>query len=215
MAENENEIENQIKEEEEELKELANQTSNIFYLNNTINNFELPLSLNEFRSQIKDLFHIEKSNEEIFVIYTYLGEEDDEDDDKNNKQKEKTLEAKTDNDYRLLLKRIKEDEVKNKTILIEIDKLPSQISRKNPETFEEEIQYVIERELKNAAENIKKYLSGNKKCYPLLKNRKNKICSRCLRIITGDIYKSVTDIDEKIFCEKCSFIQKDPTFIIH
>ena len=58
MAENENEIENQIKEEEEELKELANQTSNIFYLNNTINNFELTLSLNEFRSKIKDIFHI-------------------------------------------------------------------------------------------------------------------------------------------------------------
>ena len=206
MAENENQIK-----EEEELKELVNLSSNIFYLNNTIKDFELPLSLDEFRTQIKDLFHIEeKSNDEIFLLYTYL--EKNENDDK---EKETILEAKTDNDYRLLLKRIKAEEIKDETILIETDKLPSQISRKSPETFEEEIQYVIETELKAAAENIKKYLSGNKKCYPSVKNRKNKICSTCCRNIKGDIYKSVTDIEEKIYCEKCSFNQKDPTFIIH
>ena len=215
MAENENDNENQIK-EEEELKELANLSSNIFYLNNTINNFEMPLSLDEFRTQIKDLFHIEeKTNDEIFLLYTYLGEDEEDDDGEKEKEKEKFLEAKTDNDYHLLLKRIKDDQVKDKTIIIETDKLPSQISRKNPETFEEEIQYVIERELKAAAENIKRYLSGNKKCYPSVKNRKNKICSRCCRNIKGDIYKSVTDIEERIYCEKCSFNQKDPTFIIH
>ena len=207
MEGSENEGENMQKKEKEELKELENLKSNIYYLNNTIEDFDLPLSLNEFRTQIKDLFHIKsRNNDEIFVIYTFLADEDE------NKEKEEILEAKTDNDYHLLLKRIKDDKIKDQTIFIETDKVPSQISRKDPETFEEEIQYVIERELKAAAENIKKYLSGNKKCYPSAKNR---ICSNCCRNIIGNIYKSVTDIEEKIYCEKCSFTQKDPTFIIH
>ena len=200
-----------LQKEEEELKELNNLKANIFYLNNTINDFELPLSLNEFRTQINDLFHIEsRSNDEIFVLYTYIAE-----DDEDNKEKEQNLETKTNEDYILLLKRIKNDEVKDKNILIETDKIPSEICRKNPETFEDEIHFVVERELKAAAENIKKYLSGNKKCYPSAKSRKNKICSQCCRTIIGDIYKSVTDIEEKIYCEKCSFMRKEPTFIIH
>ena len=200
-----------LKKEEEELRELTNLNANIFYLNNTINDFELPLSLNEFRTQIKELFHIEsRPNDEIFVLYTYNFE-----DEEDNKEKEQNLEAKTNEDYILLLKRIKNKEVKDQNILIETDKVPSEICRKIPETFEEEIQFVIERELKAAAENIKKYLSGNKKCYPSAKSRKNKICSQCCRTIIGDIYKSVTDIEERIYCEKCSFIRKEPTFIIH
>jgi len=200
-----------LQKEEEELKELTNLKANIFYLNNTINDFELPLSLNEFRTQIKELFHIDsRPNDEIFVLYTYIVE-----DDEDNKEKEQNLETKTNEDYILLLKRVKNDEIKDKNILIETDKVPSEICRKNPETFEEEIQFVIERELKAAAENIKKYLSGNKKCYPSAKSRKNKICSQCCRTIIGDIYKSVTDIEERIYCEKCSFTKKEPTFIIH
>ena len=42
-----------LQKEEEELKELTNLKADIFYLNNTIKDFELPLSLNEFRTQIK------------------------------------------------------------------------------------------------------------------------------------------------------------------
>ena len=206
MEENENE---DIQKQEEELEELKNLTANIYYLNNTINDFDLPLSLNDFRTQIKNLFHIEsRSNDEIFVLYTYLEEDND-------IKEEKILEVKTDEDYILLLKRVKDVEIKDNMILIEIDKVPSEIGRKNPETFEEEIKYVVERELKAASERIKKYLSGSKKCYPSAKNQKNKICSRCSRDIIGDVYKSVTDIEEKIYCEKCSFSQSDPTFIIH
>ena len=205
MEDNDNE---DIQKQEGELEELKNLQANIYYMNNTINDFDLPISLNDFRTEIKNLFHIEsRSNDEIFVIYTYLKDDDE--------KKEKIVEVKTDEDYILLLKRVKDDEIKDKTILIESDKVPSEISRKNPETFEEEIQYVVERELKAAAERIKKYLSGSKKCYPSAKNQKNKICSRCCRDIIGDVYKSVIDIEEKIYCEKCSFSQSDPTFIIH
>ena len=202
MIDNEEE---DLKKQEEELKELANQTANIYYMNNTIEEFDLPLSLNEFRNEIKNLLHIEsKNNDEIFVLYKL-----NEDENKNE------IEAKTDDDYTLLLKRMKEGIIKDRTIFIETDKVPSEISRNTPETFEEEIQYVIERELKGAAERIKKYLSGNKKCYPSVKNQKNKICSKCCRNIIGDIYKSVTDYEGKIYCEKCSYSEKEPTFIIH
>ena len=128
MEENENE---DIQKQEEELEELKNLTANIYYLNNTINDFDLPLSLNDFRTQIKNLFHIEsRSNDEIFVLYTYLEEDND-------IKEEKILEVKTDEDYILLLKRVKDVEIKDNTILIEIDKVPSEIGRKNPETFEE------------------------------------------------------------------------------
>ena len=113
-----------------------------------------------------------------------------------------------------MLKTIKESEIKDNTILIEIDKVPSETNRTIPETYEEEIQCVVERELKGAAERIKKYLSGKKNCYPCAKSHK-KICSKCGRSIFGDLYKSVTDIEEKYYCERCSFSQKEPCFIIH
>ena len=196
-------IEEDLKKKEEELKGLENQSASIYYMNNTIEEFELPLSLNEFRTQIKNLLQIEsKDNDEIYIVYEF-----------NKDQKE--VEAKTDEDYILLLKRLKNKEIKDKMIYIESDKVPCEISRKIPETFEEEIEYVIERELKSAAERIKKYLSGNKKCYPYTKNQKEKFCSKCCRNIKGDIYKSVTDYEGKIFCEKCSYNEIGPTFIIH
>ena len=186
----------------EELKELENLKSNIFYLNNTINDFDLPLYLNDFRTMVKNLFHIEsKTNDEISVIYKIL-DDDDVDDEDENQEKEKIIEAKTNDDYILLLKRIKSDEVKDNTILIESDKVPSEISKKCPETFEEEIACVVQSELKTAADKIKKYLSGNKKCYPLVKKQK-KMCCNCYRNIVGDIYRSVINIEEKIYCEKC------------
>ena len=50
--------ENEEIKKEEELKELKDLKSNIFYLNNTINDFDLPLFLNDFRTQVKNLFHI-------------------------------------------------------------------------------------------------------------------------------------------------------------
>ena len=198
-----NNEEDDLKNQDEDLLELANQTANIDYMNNLIEGFELPSSLNDFRTQIKKLLHIEsKTNDEIFVLYIF-------------KEDDKEIEAKTDEDYTLLLRRMKNDEIKDNTIFIESDKVPCEISRKNPESFEEEIQYVIERELKSAADRIKKYLSGNKKCYPSVKNQKNKICSKCCRTIIGDIFKSVTDYEGKIYCEKCSYSEREPTFIIH
>ena len=204
MEDNENEKEKK----DIELNSLKNLRTNIFYLGNTINDFEMPLYLNEFRTQVKDLFKIESgTNDDISVIYIM----EDNDDEKEN---EKILEAKTDEDYIELLKRIQSKDIKDDTILIESSKIPCEISQKTPETFQEEIACVVESELRSAGEKIKKYLSGNKKCYPLVKKAK-KVCSNCYRDIVGNIYRSVTTIEENIYCEKCSFTKREPTFIIH
>ena len=196
-----NEQQNKIENLEEEYGDLK---ADIYFLNNTIKEVELPISLNEFREKIKDLFLIKnRKNDEIFVIYS-----------KEENGSETSIEVKTDEDYIELLKTIKESEIKDNTILIEIDKVPSETNRTIPESYEEEIKCVVERELKGAAERIKKYLSGNKKCYPCAMSHK-KMCSKCGRNIYGDLYKSVTDIEEKYYCERCSFNQKEPCFIIH
>ena len=196
-----NEQQNKIENLEEEYGDLK---ADVYFLNSTIKEVELPISLNEFREKIKGLFLIKnRKNDEIFVIYS-----------KEENDSETTIEVKTDEDYIKLLKTIKESEIKDNTILIEIDKVPSETNRTIPETYEEEIQCVVERELKGAAERIKKYLSGKKNCYPCAKSHK-KICSKCGRSIFGDLYKSVTDIEEKYYCERCSFSQKEPCFIIH
>ena len=196
-----NEQQNKIENLEEEYGDLK---ADIYFLNSTIKEVELPISLNEFREKIKDLFLIKnRKNDEIFVIYS-----------KEENGSETSIEVKTDEDYIELLKTIKESEIKDNTILIEIDKVPSETNRTIPESYEEEIQCVVERELKGAAERIKKYLSGNKKCYPCAMSHK-KMCSKCGRNIYGDLYKSVTDIEEKYYCERCSFNQKEPCFIIH
>ena len=196
-----NEQQNNIENLEEEYGDLK---ADVYFLNSTIKEVELPISLNEFREKIKGLFLIKnRKNDEIFVIYS-----------KEENESETTIEVKTDEDYIKLLKTIKESEIKDNTILIEIDKVPSETNRTIPETYEEEIQCVVERELKGAAERIKKYLSGKKNCYPCAKSHK-KICSKCGRSIFGDLYKSVTDIEEKYYCERCSFNQKEPCFIIH
>ena len=203
--ESENEGEN-----ENEIKDLQDIKINVFYMNNKVSDFKLPTSLNEFRKKVKNCFLIEnKNNEEISALY-FKNSNNEKD-----KLKEKIIEVKTDKDYSLMLKSIKSDDIKDDIVYIETDKVPNETSRINSKNFEEEIHYLIECELKTAGEKIKKYLAANKDCFASTKNEENKNCSRCSNIIVGKIYRSVTDIDEKYFCEKCSFIQKDPIFIIH
>ena len=46
------------------------------YLNNKIEDFQLPSTLNEFRTKIKEIFQIKKNIDEIFI--TYITEEQEE-----------------------------------------------------------------------------------------------------------------------------------------
>ena len=197
-------------ENENDIKDLQDIKINVFFMNNKVNDFQLPSSLNELRKKVKQTFLIEnKNNEEISIIYFFKSN------NKKDKIKEKIIEVKLDGDYITMLNRIKSDEIKEDTIYIETDKIPNETSRINSKNFEEEMHYLIECELRTAGEKIKKYLVANKNCFTEAKNEENKACSRCGKDIEGNVYRSVIDIDEKYFCEKCSFIQKDPIFIIH
>ena len=180
-----------------------NTKANLFYLNNIIKDYVFPDTLEEFKTDIKTLYHIDsRLNDEISIIYIFL-------------EKEKIIEIKTKDDYNLMKKRIL-NEIKDKTILIEIENNTNGLNRKIPETFEEKIQNVVEKELKNAGERIRKYLSSNnKKYYPATKIQ-DRVCESCGEIIKGDIYKIVKNVEEKYYCEKCSFNMNDePMFVIH
>ena len=197
----------------EDKEENRNLTINLYYLNNTINGFILPLCLNDLRTKVKKIFRIEnRENDEIFFLYNITVEEKDEEEII---KKDITIEVKAEDDYELLLKRIKSDEIKNEIIYIETDKVPGEISRKSPETFEEEVQCVIKNELKAAGERIKKYLSGLQKCYPSTINEDQNKCSKCNRVISGKVFRSVIEPEEQYFCEKCSLLENKPLFIIN
>ena len=197
----------------EDKEDYQNLTINLYYLNNTINDFELPLYLNDLRTKVKKIFRIDnKENDEIFFLYNINVEEKDEEE---NIKKEITIEVKTDDDYALLLKKTKSDEINNDIIYIETDKVPGEISRKGPKTFEEEVQCVIKNELKAAGERIKKYLSGKKKCYPSTKNQDQNKCSKCNQVISGKVFRSVIEPEEQYYCEKCSLLENKPLFILN
>ena len=185
---------------------LNNNKFNLFYLNTTIKEYELPENFSNFKSDIKELFNIDsRLNEEINIIYVLLKKE--------KKQTiEKNIDVKTEDDYQNM-KTSNINEIKDQTILIEIEK--NDIRRKLPETFEEEIKSVVEREIRDAGERIRQCLSiSDKKYYPSTKIQDKK-CDECKDIIAGDIYKNALKVENKFYCEKCSLNINDPMFVIH
>jgi predicted RNA-binding Zn-ribbon protein involved in translation (DUF1610 family) len=204
MAEGENDdVLNEINEN----KELKNTKCNLHYQQNSIKNFDLPSSLYDFRTKVKQLFQIEDRNsDDIIIKYSYC--------ENNNKKKEQLREVKSIEDYQDLIEKLDSGDVKDQLLLIETDHVLSEISGKIPETFEDEIHCVIENELLAASERIKKFLSANQNLFPSSKIQKNKTCYKCGEEIIGNIYKCVTSNDLN-FCKKCMLNQKEPTFIIH
>ena len=183
-------------------------TCNLFYLNNTIEDYNLPESFKDLKSDIKELYNLDpRLNDEISLFYIFLEKEKKD-------IKEKTIEVKTEEDYILMKKRIIND-IKDKTILIEIENNKNNIDRRIHETFEEKMQSIIERELKNAGERIRNYLSSNNKKYYPASKVQDKMCDKCGEIINGDIYKNAINIEEKYYCEKCSLDISEPMFVIH
>ena len=176
--------------------------ANIFYSNCTIKDFTLPDELSFFKSEIMELFHIDQQLYNQIII-SYIHKQND---------KEKLIEIKTENDYNDIKQKI--NEIKDKTILIEVQKDTKKIDSKIPSAFEEEIQMVVEREIRMAGERIRNYLSSNNKNNNELKKR-DKTCDDCKELITGDIYKNAINVEEKYYCEKCAFKINDPMFIVH
>ena len=172
------------------------------YSNNKIEDYDLPESFKDFKSDIKEKFFKDsKLNDEISIFY-FLGK------DKNEKKEE----VKTEDEYKTMRNGIA-SEIKDHTIFIEIG---NNSSIKDPKTFEEEIQFVVERELKNASERIINSLSvDSKKLSPNVLIQDKDKCGDCGKLISGDIYKNVINAEEKFYCEKCSLKIKEPMFIVH
>ena len=180
------------------------------YLNNKIEDFQLPSTLNEFRSKIKEIFQIKKNIDEIFITYITEEQEEGKED-----EQEFVHEVKREEEYVDLLGLIKqEDVVKDSIIYIETDRVPNEVCREFSKNFDQEIELLIKTQLKAAGERIKKGLSGKMELYPSSKIQEKK-CFKCNKNIIGDIFKCVEDVDQTIYCKKCSLNKTSPMFIIH
>ena len=180
------------------------------YLNNKIEDFQLPSTLNEFRTKIKEIFQIKKNIDEIFITYITEEQEEGKED-----EQEFVHEVKREEEYIDLLGLIKqEDVVKDSIIYIETDRVPNEVCREFSKNFDEEIELLIKTQLKAAGERIKKGLSGKTELYPSTKIQEKK-CFKCNKNIIGDIFKCVEDVDQTIYCKKCSLNKTSPMFIIH
>ena len=180
------------------------------YLNNKIEDFQLPSTLNEFRTKIKEIFQIKKNIDEIFITYITEEQEEGKED-----EQEFVHEVKREEEYVTLLGLIKqEDVVKDSIIYIETDRVPNEVCREFSKNFDEEIELLIKTQLKAAGERIKKGLSGKMELYPSSKIQEKK-CFKCNKNIIGDIFKCVEDVDQSIYCKKCSLNKTSPMFIIH
>ena len=180
------------------------------YLNNKIEDFQLPSTLNEFRTKIKEIFQIKKNIDEIFITYITEEQEEGKED-----EQEFVHEVKREEEYVDLLGLIKqEDVVKDSIIYIETDRVPNEVCREFSKNFDQEIELLIKTQLKAAGERIKKGLSGKTELYPSTKIQEKK-CFKCNKNIIGDIFKCVEDVDQTIYCKKCSLNKASPMFIIH
>ena len=180
------------------------------YLNNKIEDFQLPSTLNEFRTKIKEIFQIKKNIDEIFITYITEEQEEGKED-----EQEFVHEVKREEEYVDLLGLIKqEDAVKDSIIYIETDRVPNEVCREFSKNFDQEIELLIKTQLKAAGERIKKGLSGKTELYPSTKIQEKK-CFKCNKNIIGDIFKCVEDVDQTIYCKKCSLNKTSPMFIIH
>ena len=188
-----------------------NLKTTVSYLNIKLEDFDIPSTLYEFRTQIKQIFQIQKNIDEIFITYLTTEEEEEGKDEPSD-----TLhEIKREEEYKTLLDNIKQDDaIKDNIIYIETERVPEEISREFAQTFEQEIECLIKTQLKAAGERIKKGLSGKMELYPSSK-RQEKTCNQCKQHIIGDIYRIVEDYKQCTYCKKCSININQPMFIIH
>ena len=188
-----------------------NLKTTVSYLNNKLEDFDIPSTLYEFRTQIKQIFQIKKNIDEIFITYLTTEEEEE-----GKEEPSDTLhEIKREEEYKTLLDNIKQDDaIKDNIIYIETERVPEEISREFAQTFEQEIEYLIKAQLKAAGERIKKGLSGKMELYPSSK-RQEKTCRQCKQIIIGDIFRIVDDVNQNTYCKKCSINFSQPMFVIH
>ena len=143
--------------EEGDINKIENQKIKVSYLNNSIQDFLLPTSLDQFRRKIKKLFQIQNKIDDIFIIYKTQ--------EKNQEEKEIFNEVKRENEYKTFLEKYNSTQILNDMIMIETDRVPDEISRENTKDFEEEIEELIKTHLREAGERIKKTIHYLKHIY--------------------------------------------------
>ena len=83
--------------EDRDINKIENQKIKVSYLNNSIQDFLLPTSLDQFRRKIKKLFQIQNKIDDIFIIYKTQ--------EKNQEEKEIFNEVKRENEYKTFLEK--------------------------------------------------------------------------------------------------------------
>ena len=174
--------------------------------------YKMPVSsyektLSEFKRRFVKDFNLEKQIKESDIenqgeisIY-YL--------DEKNKKKE----VNNEKDYESMLENFGQRE-KN-IIYVETKVIPVHFEGEQSIEFEDEIKKVVERELRIAANNIKKCLTTNISLGNCKKVR-TQTCKKCGEQIIGYLYKTI-DCEEKdtYYCELCSSSVDTPMFKIN
>ena len=180
-------------------KDYTEKTANISYCGYILSNSRLAPSLSEFKNQFIKEFSLENQineNDEIKVF---------------NAEKQK---IDNDSNYNNMLENMANS--KNKTtVFVETEKIPVYFSGEKSIEFEDEIKNVVERELRIAANNIKKCLTTN---LSLSNSKKVRVesCSKCNKQIIGYLYKEISpDEKDSYYCELCSTTVDIPLFKIN
>ena len=187
-------------------EEIINITAGISYIGCLVNDVHLATSLSDFKTQfVKDfkLVNLLKGNmDEITLHYKSGG---------------KTNDIGSEEDYHEMLKCFSGKEgkdAKEKVVYVETKKIPVHFDGIKSIEFEDEIKNVIERELRIAANNIKKCLTTNLSLSNSKKVREE-TCKKCNKQIIGYLYKEINPDDDIYYCELCSTEIEAPLFKIN
>ena len=131
---------------------------------------------------------------------------------KDEENEENIFIIKTEEDYQNNIPKIKNiNQEKEINIYIDIENE----EEKDILNFEENIEILVEKEIKDAANRIINSLKY-KNTYDKDEYKvRDKMCGECGERIIGDMYKEANKTDEKYYCEKCAFSIEGPLFIIH
>ena len=179
-------------------------TANIYYCNFPKSNVCLATNLSDFKTQFINEFSLQNQLTEKDEISIYYNEEG---------KKEKKIEVKEQSDYQAMLQSFSNPKA-IKNVYVETEKIPVFFQGDKSIEFEDEIKKVVERELRIAANKIKKCLTTNLSLSNSKKVR-TQSCEGCQKQIIGYLYKKISPTEnDSYYCELCSTKVDTPMFKI-
>ena len=176
--------------------------ADISYCGYEIPNIHLEANLSDFKKQFINEFSLQEQINEDDEMSIYY------------KQEEKKIEVQNQSDYKNMLDNFLNSKSKQ-VIYVDTKKIPVYFSGKKSIEFEDEIKNVVERELRIAANNIKKCLTTNLSLSNSKKVR-TQCCEKCQEQIIGYLYKKVSPTENNAYyCELCSTTIEEPMFKIN